>query len=312
MKLTALEQFRHRMVRENRIYIMPSGRGMTFLAVIIVLVLTGATYNNNLVFLLAFFLFSLFIASMIQTHYNLKGVRLHYLSCEDGFAGEPMALLFHLEQKRARFKHSIEIRPLNKRWKPAAPARESMAPIEARKPVRVLLVAPERGLHQLPMFALETYFPLGLFRAWKVFRPQGEVIVYPRPQGERELPASRFEFGEHDLGLRNSPEGDFGELKDYQTGESYHQVAWKHFARTGMLYTKVHWGEEHRHFHLPWSPQSQKFENYLQQMSAWIKAALEENATFAMDLPIAQIPSGSGPEHARLCWRALAALKEAA
>lgn len=312
MKPPVLEQLRDRLTRENRVYIMPSGRGLTFIGLIVILIFAGATYNNNLVFLLAFFLFSLLVVSMVQTHYNLKGVRLHFLSAEDGFAREPVSLLFHLEQRRARVKRAIHIRPLSRHWVQAGEACVSMTPQEARKAVRLRVVLNERGIHPLPHFVIETFFPLGLFRAWKVFRPKGGVVIYPQPQGVRTLPTSRFEAGEHDLGLRNSPEGDFGELKNYQTGESYHQVAWKHYARTGSLYTKVHWGEEHSHFQLPWEPHGAAFESYLQQMSAWIKAAVEGNATFSMDLPRRQIPAGSGIEHARLCWRALAELKEAA
>jgi len=312
MKPPVLEQIRDRMTRENRVYIMPSGRGMIFLGLIVILIFAGATYNNNLVFLLGFLLFSLFVVSMVQTHYNLKGVRLHFMNAEDGFANEPIGLLFHLEQRRARVKRAIHIRPLSRRWARVGDVCVSMTPQEARKAVRVRVLVKERGIHALPHFVIETYFPLGLFRAWKVVKPKGEVVIYPQPQGLRILPTSRFEFGEYDLGLRNSPEGDFGELKNYQPGESYQQVAWKHYARTGSLYTKVHWGEEHRHFQLPWDPHGAGFESYLQQMSAWIKTALEGNATFSMELPLKQIPAGSGPEHARLCWRALAELREAA
>src|SRR5437870_1558803 len=105
-----LEQVRRRMIRENRIYIMPSGRGFFFLAAVVVMILTAATYNNNLIFILAFFLFALFIVSMLQTHYNLKGARLEFAGAEEAFEGDRQSLLFHLTQKRARHKRGLEIR----------------------------------------------------------------------------------------------------------------------------------------------------------------------------------------------------------
>jgi hypothetical protein len=46
-------------------------------------------------------------------------------------------------------------------------------------------------------------------------------------------------------------------------------------------------------------------------MSLWVKQALDENANFEMELPNQKIPSGTGLEQARACWRALAALKGA-
>lgn len=301
-----------RMVRLNHIYIMPSGRGMLFLGAIIVLVLTAATYNNNLIFVLAFFLAALFVVSMLQTHFNLKSVRLQFLSADEAFEGEKITLLFQVYQRRLGNKRALSIRSLSKQWSTLEPGLEELTPREPVRPVRMTVKAWRRGIYPLPDIALESYFPLGLFRAWKVFRPQGELVVYPKPAGQRALEPRSFAFGEQDLGLRTSPEGDFGELKNYQPGESYHQIAWKHYARTGDLYSKVHWGEEHKFYQIPWDPRGTKTEIYLCQMSLWVQQALEENATFEMELPRQNIESGSGLDQARVCWRALAAIKGAA
>src|SRR6185312_17557551 len=158
----------------------------------------------------------------------------------------------------------------------------------------------KRGVHPVPSVILETYYPLGLFRAWKVFRPEGDMIVYPAPKGHQTLEPQAFDVGEEDLGLRASPEGDFGELKNYQRGESYHQIAWKHYARTGHLFSKVHWGEEHKFYHIPWAPPAGKVsESYLQQMSQWVSQAVEENATFEMELPMSKIPAGVGVDQGK-------------
>ena len=70
------ENLQRKMVRENRVYIIPSGGGAVFFLSIIVLVLTAATYNNNLIFIFAFFLSALFVITMLQTNFNLKSVRL--------------------------------------------------------------------------------------------------------------------------------------------------------------------------------------------------------------------------------------------
>ncbi len=306
------QSFRQKIIRENRIYIIPSGRGILFLLLDFVLILTAATYNNNLIFILAFFIFSVFVVSMIQTHYNLKGVRLNFLSAEDAFEGDQQSLLFEIEQKRPRRKVALEIRSTSKIWKSLPHMHAQLNSRELRRPVRISLFATHRGVHQLPTFVLETFYPIGLFRAWKVFRPKDEIIVYPKPMGLRTLQPSSHEYGEEDLGLRTSPEGDFGELKNYKPGESYHQIAWKHFARTGNLYSKVHWGEEHKHYEIPWDPREGNVETYLSQMSLWIKTASEDGATFAMHLPDRSIASGAGVDHARICWRALAHYKQGA
>lgn len=300
--------WRRRMVRENRIYILPSGRGALFLGVVVILILTAATYNNNLIYILAFFLFAMFVVSMLQTHYLLKGVRLVYVGAEEAFEGGPQELLFHLTQSRARWKRGLEIRTRSKRFETLDNRRETIAPGEPFKPVRIQVRAWRRGVHPMPEMILESYFPLGLFRAWKVFRPVGELVVYPRPHGTVPL-ASRLEAdpGEHEIGMSASPDGDFGELKPYRVGESYRQIAWKHYARTGELHTKQYWGSEQNHYRLPWAPPPrQSCEDYLRQLSQWIRSALDEGASFELETPEGHLPPGQGEAHARLCWRALA------
>lgn len=301
-------RIRRRMVREDRIYIMPSGMGMLFLCGIMVLVLTAATYNNNLIFILGFFMASLFFVTMLQTHFNLQSVRLRFLSADDAFEGERITLLFQLDLKRKGTRYSLRIRSGSRRWQTLEPGRGKLTPLEPSRPARLTLLAHKRGVHRLPEIIVETYYPLGLFRAWKIFRPDGELVVYPKPDGRRELEARHFSFGDEELGIRTSPEGDFGELKSYREGESYHQIAWKHYARTRHLYSKVHWGDEHKFYQIPWDPRGQDLEAYLRQMSRWVQQAVDENAGFEMSLPAQTVAAGSGREQAKICWRLLAAV----
>jgi uncharacterized protein (DUF58 family) len=304
-----LKRWRKHIVRENRIYIMPSGRGLLFLAIVMVTILVAATYNNNLVFLLGFFLFAVFVTSMVQTHYVLKGVSLEFVEAEDGFEGDRLGLLLNLTQRKGRWRPGLIVRTSSKKFLTLTATRERMKPSESSHAMRIEVSAWRRGVHELPELILETYYPLGIFRAWKIFQPKGRIHVYARPEGSLTLAPVHFESGDQDLGLRRSPEGDFGELKEYHDGESYHQIAWKHFARTGELYTRIHWGQENKHYEIPWSPSGRDIEIHLRQMSRWIEQAVDEGASFAIQTPDEKIEGGQGPEHRRLCHRALAAVK---
>lgn len=304
------EKLRRRIIRPNRIYIMPTGRGFLFLAAVVVMILTAATYNNNLIFILAFFLFALFVVTMLQTHYNLKGVRLEYAGSEEAFEGDALALIFHLQQSRARAHQGLEIRALDKKFASLGRTREEMKASDTVRSVSTEVRAHARGLHAVPAVALETYWPVGLFRAWKVFRFEGQLIVYPRPEGDALLGNRPNDIGEEETGLRTTPDGDFGELKAYLPGESYHQIAWKHFARTGNLYTKAHWGSEEKHYVIPWAPNGDP-EAHLRQMSRWVQIALDEGASFEMETPDRRVDAGRGLEQARQAWRALALVKKA-
>ena len=70
----------------------------------------------QLIFILAFFASGLFVVSMIQTHFNLKSVRIQFLSVDDAFEGERLTFLFQLFQKRFGFKRSLRIRSGSKNW----------------------------------------------------------------------------------------------------------------------------------------------------------------------------------------------------
>jgi uncharacterized protein (DUF58 family) len=298
---------RHRRTTQSRIYIIPSGRGLVFLGTDIILVLAAATYNNNLIFILAFFLAGVFFIAMVQTQFNLQGVQLRYLSAEEGFAGEGLNLLFQMTQKHPRVRRALMIRSLSRKWKTLSGTREDLNGEETLRPVRATMLAWRRGVHELPEIALESYYPLGLFRTWVVIHPEGQLIVYPKPKGDRHLePLNSISGGQEEMGLGASPDGDFGELKPYKVGESYHQIAWKHYARTNQLLSKVHWGDVYKHYHLSLRAEDAKKESELSQLSAWIQQAAVEHATFAMDLPQESIQTGTGMDHAHLCWRALA------
>jgi uncharacterized protein (DUF58 family) len=279
-----------------------------FLSAVVVLILTAATYNNNLIFILGFFMFSVFVVSMLQTHYNIKGVRLDFASAEEAFAGDPLTVTLNLSQKRAKWKRALEIRTSSKRIPTLSQRRVDLSPNETSKLCQIEVRVRDRGVYPLPAVVLETYYPLGLFRAWKVFYFDAKLTIYPRPDMSRVLIPRSYESGHEDLGLRTSPEGDFGELKNHLPGESYRQIAWKHYARTGELYSKVHWGEEHKHYIIPWivAGGPAEVEGLLMRVSGWVKRALDENATFEMETPSLRIDPGRGPDHARKCWRQLA------
>jgi uncharacterized protein (DUF58 family) len=184
-----------------------------------------------------------------------------------------------------------------------------LSPHEPSRPGRIEIRPLRRGLFPVPDLILETYYPLGLFRAWKVFRVKGEFTVYPAPIETEPLSTSPLTSGQEELGLRTSPEGDFGELRTYRPGESYHQVAWKHFARTRELYTKVHWGEDHRHYIIPPVQAGKDLERQLSVRAQWVQNALDENATFEMIDEEDPIESGQGLDQARKCWRKLASVR---
>ena len=281
---------------------MPTGRGLTFLTLIVVQILTAATYNNNLIFILAFFLFALFVVSMLQTNDNLRDVDLTYAGALGAFAGEPVTLAFQVSHRRGRDVPGLVVRLRKDALQTLEEGRTDLLAVDPAVTVRVECLSHRRGVFALGDVILESRAPHGLFRAWIVNRPPGEVVIYPRPVGDATLEPRLSAGGESEVtGQADSPEGDFGELKPYRPGESHGQIAWKHFARTGELYQKTHWGAARPHYVIPWRGDG---EAELSQVSRWIERALEQGASF--EIPARNLGPGAGDDFAHACWRDLA------
>ena len=73
----------------RNIYILPTGYGLMYLAVLGAMLIGSVNYNNNLGFLLTFLLGSLGLTAMMHTYGMLYGLRLVSATAEPVFAGKP-------------------------------------------------------------------------------------------------------------------------------------------------------------------------------------------------------------------------------
>ena len=72
----------------SRIFILPTRRGLGFVALIVLLLLIAFIYNNNLAYLLAFLLASIFFITIVHSFKALAGLVLTQGHCQAVFAGE--------------------------------------------------------------------------------------------------------------------------------------------------------------------------------------------------------------------------------
>lgn len=163
-------------MKQGKVYIVPTQNGLIFLAGTAVVIIAGATYNNNLVFLLGFFLFAIFVISMVETHNNLRDLGIEALPIGDQHAGEPVSIPLRLINAGYSRRQMIELSPLKKDLVYGQVL--CIEDVASNQPVvRNLVCGPmPRGVHQVPAVSLSTVFPLGLFRAWKVLRAEGEFF----------------------------------------------------------------------------------------------------------------------------------------
>ncbi len=76
------------LLTQHNVYILPTGAGWLFAALLLVLLLASINYQLNLGYLLTFGLAGVALSSMHSTHANLRGLRLQAQVGDPVFAGE--------------------------------------------------------------------------------------------------------------------------------------------------------------------------------------------------------------------------------
>jgi uncharacterized protein (DUF58 family) len=285
----------HVRLHRRRLYILPSRLGWVFAAMLLALLLGSVNYETSLGFGATFLLAGLGVTGMIRTYRNLHGVELRFGPAPAAFAGDPV-----------RFPVSLDGGRLE-RW--ALHMSGTRIHARAGKPPRqthLALASNRRGRLRPGRLAIETTWPLGLFRVWSWVRPRVEAIVYPRPVDHgRPLPDKRMEG--HGGARARSGDEDFAGLREYQPGDAPRRIAWKTFARRGELHTKRFEAESAGDRVLDWfelgnlAPEAR-----LEQLTRWVLDAEARGESYALCLPGLVLDADRGPEHRARCLEALA------
>lgn len=284
----------------RRIYIVPSGLGVAFAAMIFAMFVGAMNYGNNLALALTFLLGALGLTAMHHCHRNLAGLRLASAVTEPVFAG-------HL----ARFRIAIENPSRVSRHEVAIHNEHSSAPAHRidstqRAVLEVQLPASRRGYLQLDHFTVTTRHPFGLFRAWTYIHMPIRCIVYPRPS-ERATPPPPVETDTG--GAQDSARGDeeFAGLRAFHVGDSPRRIAWKAYAREQGLHVKVYAGTAVISHLFDWNTtQGISVEARLSQLCRWIEDAHAAGRAYGLRLPELHIEPNVGLAHRHRCLTALA------
>jgi uncharacterized protein (DUF58 family) len=291
--------------RPQRIFIFPNRYGFAGFALFLIAIAAGATYQNNLVFMLAFFSLALSLIAILQTARNLRNLEVLSLYVEPEFAGHTTFALFNLTNQSADPKINIEIE---------AEYRSDHDPkIKTTIPFSILSLDAlsttltkaqfqmpnRRGLYRLHRLRIRTTAPYGLFRAWIYADLKNEFIVFPKRMGSKTLPHAPTSIGE-----------DFSGHKSYTPGDSLNRIDWKVFSRRREYMVKQFQddGRKQIHFHFkPLNPQN--IENELSQFSLWIHEAHQNQFDFRLDTDFFESPFGHDKRHMQLCLKELALWK---
>lgn len=285
---------------QRKVFIFPTRYGFFFLLTAFLLFMGGINYENSLILNLSFFLVSLFLVAILQTFKNLSGLVLVAGETKPAFKGQDALFEISLERESSRQYESLQVI-----WE--GQSSELINVIEkTKRPVEMSLRAVKRGRYCPGRFKVQSTFPLGLLRTWSWVQLDIAAIVYPMPvrcdytgtEGDGEK--------EGDVKIP-SGQDEFEYLKQYQVGDSLKNVAWKKYANSQKLLSKVFHGVSGDTYWLRWDGvPSADMEMKLSMLCYWVITYSQENRIFGLSLPSGDIPPAIGQDHEVNCLRALA------
>ncbi len=288
-------------VGTRQIYILPTRAGMTYGAVMMVMLLGSLNYQNNLGLLFTFFLIAVGLIAMHHAWLNLLRMTLQVRGGPAVFAGESAAFEVSLRAEGRRLRHDIHVRKDQDGPPPVC------VPAGDQRLVKLAVPAQRRGLLRLESLILETRHPMHLFRAWCHVSVDAATLVYP-------MPAARAPEPSHDAGddrrpKRSSGAGaeDYIGLRAYRHGDSPRHIDWKAFARERGLLVKEYGGEQGQEVWIDWSRlHGTDPETRLALMTRQVLDASDAGVRFGLRLPDGAEQPALGTTHAQRCLTRLA------
>ena len=285
---------------QRKVFIFPTRYGFFFLLTAFLLFMGGINYENSLVLNLSFFLVSLFLVAILQTFKNLSGLVLVAGETKAAFKGRDALFVISLEREPSRQHESLQIM-----WEDQTSGLINVIE-RTKRPVEMSLRAVKRGRFSPGRFKVQSTFPLGLLRTWSWVQLDITAVVYPMPV--------RCEYvgtegdGKKDGNVKiPAGQDEFEYLREYLIGDSLKNIAWKKYANSQKLLSKVFHGVAGDTYWLRWNGvPSTDIEMKLSMLCYWVITYSKENRAFGLSLPSGDIAPATGQDHEVNCLRALA------
>ena len=294
-------------LNQRRVFIVPTGAGAGFAALLAILLIGSINYNLGLGFALTFALGTCALVDMYFTYKNLAQLHLRPGRAGAVFAGEEATFELELVNRTRLDRYALWVDFI------AAGEPRHVADTGAGASAALLLSAPseQRGWLRAPRVRLLTRFPLGLFRAWSYWQPDLAVLVYPFP--EAQAPALPLTGVASPDGHGHAGHDDFAGIRPYQAGDAMRHLAWRQIARLapeygGQLATKQFDGGAVDELVLDFAslPEQLDVELRLSRMARWVLDAEARALPYAFRLGRHDYAPACGDAHQAACLRALA------
>lgn len=286
----------------RRLYILPTRQGLIYTVMLAVMLLGAVNYTNNMAYMLAFMLGSLFMVCMLHTYRNLRGLILNVGEARPVFAGDTarFPILFDNRSGPERAGFCVDVRTSKQKYTEALAGQHIRAGQMLRTQLDIQTTA--RGYLYAGRLKIRSVFPLGLFRAWTTLNSHSRCLVYPKPAGDPRLP-DLMDDTSRDQSGKLAGADDFTGVRRYHSGDSIRNVDWKAYSREQGLLVKKFSGSGARRLILHWERTARlgDTEARLSQLALWVVRAELEGVQYGLILPGVTVEVGHGENQRHLC-----------
>lgn len=285
-------------LNQRRIFILPTQRGLGFGLLILLLGLIAFVYNNNLAYMLAFLLASIFFITILHTYKSLAGLTVQEGQATSVFAGEAAGFGIHIDNPTSVERQHVQVK--------LKTVENFNLMAHSKAQLTLYDLTQKRGWHPAGTVTVFSTYPLGLFRAWSPIRFNSKALVYPKPASQ-EIPFPETGSTKNQQGRFKKGGDEFYGLQSYQAGDPIKHLHWKAYAKGLGLFTKQYGGESSAEIWLDYGQApGQSPEERLSHLCRWVVDAEQAGLSYGFILPGLRLEPGYGPAHYRKCLEALA------
>ena len=287
-------------LNRSNIYIFPSRRGIAFIALLLLMLVTAINYQSSLVYLYTFLLGGVFFISMWACFFNLNQLEIRGQDSSGQYA--PSKALHHIQLRNPQRR----VLALSFFCDAGEEKEETEVALENGEYCDVYLHNPvrRRGAHKIPRVGIRTYYPFGLIKAWTWVYLEAETVLFPEPIDPIDV--QRQAYADEDSGTFKDSEPD-ASLKNYAPGDGLSRVNWKRFASKDELTVKTERSVNERDDWLDWDDYApHDVESRLSYLCFKVLKAANDSKPFGLRLPGTLIDPGVGGAHRDKCLEALA------
>jgi uncharacterized protein (DUF58 family) len=289
---------------QRNVFIFPTRTGFAFGGLLALLILAAINYQASLVYATAFLLGSVFLVTILHTFRNLSGLLLEFAGTRPGFVGEDVEISVRVVRpqpgadRRGR-REGIQI------GFPGGLMRWVALEEQEADVIRLYVRGRRRGPMRPGRLLVETYYPLGLLRAWTWVDLDASALVYPKPLFGDPPP---LKSGRRDEGELVDPQGseDFTDIRAYRPGDPVKHIIWRSYARGDELMVKRYASFLEPRLWLDLERMPGDLEERLSRLTGLALTAARQDREFGLRLGAVELPPAVGEAHLERVLRELA------